>query len=159
MTLSDLFFLISVVFVLLLCSRIAIFTLRRRFDVARRSAWLLGLFLASYAVVLISVAVMLPRRFYTSGERRCFDDWCLTALNARVAKSLQPGCRPDRGSRTWLAVVQVSSTARRVRQRARDARAELEDHNGNRYLSCAAPVGSGAKTQRSLSDEIGPGEL
>jgi hypothetical protein len=153
MTLSDLFFLASVLLVFILSGRIAVSALRARFDTARRSARLLGLFVACYAVVLISAALLLPRRFYAPGERRCFDDWCVTVLGAKVAdNSIDPACQSGPGSRIWVAAVEVSSVARRIRQRARDARAELEDQQGRRYQPCAAPL------RRLLSDEIGPGE-
>jgi hypothetical protein len=151
-TFSDLFFLASVLLVLILCGRIAISALQGRWGTARRTARLLGLFVASYAVLLMALALALPRRFYAVGERRCFDDWCVAALGARVADGpADPPCQPMQGSRTWVAVAEVSSVARRVRQRARDARAELEDRQGHRYQPCAAP-------SRQLSDELGPGE-
>lgn len=154
MTLSDLFFLVSVLFVLVLSIRIAVSAIRRRWETARRVSRFLGLFVAVYAVVLMCVALVLPRRFYASGEPRCFDDWCATALDAKAADSpAGTACGPDRSGRDWIAVVEVSSVARRIRQRAPDARAELEDQQGRRYQPCAA-TGAG----RSLSDELGPGE-
>jgi hypothetical protein len=152
MTPPDLLFLAAVLLVLALSGSIALSALRGRWNITRRLAWLLGLFVACYAVVLISVALLHPRRFYAAGERRCFDDWCITALDAKAADaSADPACPSQQGSRTWVAEAEVSSVARRVRQRARDARVELEDGQGRRYEACAAP-------QRPLSDEIGPGE-
>jgi hypothetical protein len=120
---------------------------------------LLGLFLACYAATLICVALALPRRFYAPGERRCFDDWCVTALDAKVADgSMVVPCLADRGSRNWVAAIEVSSDARRIRQRAPDARAELEDRQGKRYQPCAAALTGATEPARLLSDEIGPGE-
>jgi hypothetical protein len=55
-------------------------------------------------------------------------------------------------------MIEVSSDAKRVRQRALDARAELEDRQGKRYQPCAAPLSSGTAPARWLSDELGPGE-
>ena len=152
MTLPDVFFLASVLFVLFLCGRIAASALRRRWDTVRRTGRWLGLFLASYAVALICAALLLPRRYYAPGQRRCFDDWCVTALEVKAVDL--PGntsCPAGPGGRNWVVAVEVSSIARRVRQRARDARAELEDREGKRYQPCAPPV-------RLLSDELGPGE-
>lgn len=159
MTLADLFFLASVLLVPILSIRIAISALRGRWDKTRRPAWMLGWFVAGYAVVLISVALVLPRRFYAAGERRCFDDWCVAALDAKVADTASDvPCQSGQGSRTWVAAVEVSSVAKRIRQRARDARAELEDQHGRRYEPCAAPLRSGTDPPRFLSDELGPGE-
>ena len=53
----------------------------------------------------------------------------------------------------WTLTVGVSSAAKRVRQRALDAHALLEDGAGREYSPCGAPLGAHA-----LSDEIGPGE-
>jgi hypothetical protein len=47
----------------------------------------------------------------------------------------------------------VSSVARRIRQRAADATAELEDENGSRYRPCAESADG-----KSLSGMLGPGE-
>jgi hypothetical protein len=99
----------------------------------------------------MAVAIALPRRFYASGDRRCFDDWCATTL--RVQAATDTPCGPDNGARDWVATVEVSSIARRIRQRAPDAHAELEDQQGRRYRPCAAS-GSG----KSLSDMLDPGE-
>jgi len=115
--------------------------------------------LAFYAAALILVALALPRRIYAPGERRCFDDWCVTAVEAEIADgSISVPCQADPGGRNWVAAIEVSSVARRVRQRAPDARAELEDQRGKRYQPCAAPLTRGTGPARLLSDEIGPGE-
>jgi hypothetical protein len=159
MTLLDLLFLASVLFVVILCGRIAASAWRRRWETATRLSRFLGLFLASYAAVLICVALALPRRFYAPGERRCFDDWCVTALDARAADgSIGVPCPADPGSRIWVATIEVASDARRIRQRAPDARAELEDRQGKRYRACAAPLTDGTAPARLLTGEIGPGE-
>jgi hypothetical protein len=159
MTLLDLFFLASVLFVVILCGRIAVSAVRRRWETTRRSGRLLGLFLASYAAILVSVALLRPRRFYPPGERRCFDDWCATALAVEpAAHSAGVPSQADPGGRDWIATIEVSSAARRIRQRAPDARAELEDQRGNRYRPCAPPLARGTEPARLLSDEIGPGE-
>jgi hypothetical protein len=67
-------------------------------------------------------------------------------------------CGADRDGRTWIATIEVSSDAKRIRQRARDARAELEDRQGRRYQPCAAALPFGTGPARLLSDEVGPGE-
>jgi hypothetical protein len=151
MTLFDLFFLVSVLFVLAMSTRIAVSAIRGRWKSASRSGRFLGVFLALYTAVLLCVALVLPRRYYAPGEQRCFDDWCAATLDA-TSSSAAP-CGPDDGGRDWVAVVEVSSVARRIRQRAPDAHAELEDQQGKRYRPCAAAAGG-----RSLTDELGPGE-
>jgi hypothetical protein len=158
-TIPDLFFLASVLFVFVLLVRIAVSVLRRERDTARRLEWLLGLFIACYVVGLTASSYTRPRRFYAARERRCFDDWCVATAGVRVAdSSMARACPPVQGSRTWIAVAEVASVAKRIRQRARDARAELEDQQGNRYEPCALPLALGAESERYLHDELGPGE-
>jgi hypothetical protein len=159
MTLNDLLFLVSVIFVLVLMIRIAISALRRRFEQTRRLGKVLGVFVASYAVILMAVALARPRRFFAPGERRCFDDWCVSVIDARVADASNGApCEGSSTGRTWVATVEVLSVAGRIRQRARDARAELEDRHGNRYAPCAAPLKDAEGLDRSLSGELGPQE-
>jgi len=159
MTLSDLFFLASVLFVVTLCLRIAVSALRRRWEATRRLGRLLGWFVAFYGVVLICVALAMPRRIYAPGERRCFDDWCVAAAGVKPADgSTGASCQGDSSGRDWIATIEVSSVAKRIRQRAPDARAELEDRQGERYPPCAAALAPGAGPARLLSDELGPGE-
>ncbi|MGO9241146.1 MAG: hypothetical protein ACLQBJ_10080 [Bryobacteraceae bacterium] len=158
MTLSDLFFLASVLMVLILITCIAVAAAQGRKDKARRLARSLGLFVAGYALVLIAVALILPRRFHAPGERRCFDDWCVAALSARaMASSTDQPCQAAPGSRSWVAVVEVSSVAKGARQRARDVGVELEDRGGRRYTPCAAPLLDGIGPRHLLSDELEPG--
>jgi hypothetical protein len=151
MTLFDLLFLVSGLFVVGMTGRIAVSAIRGRWDAAIRLGRLLGLFLALYAAVLMCVALVLPRRIYSPGEQRCFDDWCVTALGA-TASAATP-CGPDESGRDWAVTVEVNSVARRIRQRAPDAHAELEDQEGKRYRPC-----TGTASGKSLSDELGPGE-
>jgi hypothetical protein len=159
MTLSDLFFLASVLLVVTLCIRIAVSALRRRPETAIRLGRLLGWFVVFYAVILISVALVLPRRLYAPGERRCFDDWCVAAIEAKPADgSAGAPCPADRGARNWIATIEVSSDTKRIRQRAPDERVELEDRQGRRYQPCAAALPRGTEPARLLSDALGPGE-
>jgi hypothetical protein len=139
MTIQDLVFLGSVLLELFLLVRMAVRAARPQWSGMRRTARFAGLYLAGYAIVLITVALLMPRRLLAPGERRCFDDWCVAALTA------------ERAGNQWVATIEVSSDAKRVRQRALDATAQLEDTRGRRYEPCAAP-------SRSLADEIGPGE-
>ena len=134
MTLSDLFFLMSVLFVLVLSIRIAVSAIRRRWQTTGRLGRFLGLFVAFYVAALIAVALFLPRRFYAPGERRCFDDWCIAAVSAQPANNSTDGPCGN-----WIAAVEVSSVARRVRQRAPDARGDRFPANSARASPSAFP--------------------
>lgn len=159
MKLTDLFFLAYVLFVFVLLVRIAIAAIRQRWASAVRLARLLAIFVVGYVLILLLVGFTMPRRTFASGERECFDDWCVAAFSATPAEgSSNLPCPPISGSDTWIAIVDVSSDAKRVRQRARDARVELEDQSGNRYPSCAATIPQNAQPAHRLTDELGPGE-
>jgi hypothetical protein len=159
MKLTDFVFLASLLFVLVLLTRIAIAALRRRWAASGRLARLLGIFIGGYALVLLLAGATLPRRSFPSGGRECFDDWCVAALSASLAEgSSKVHCPPAPGSYMWVASVEVSSAAKRIRQRARFVRIELEDQLGQRYPACAATIPQGAEPTRLLTDELGPGE-
>jgi hypothetical protein len=148
MTVFDLLFLASVLFIAALTVRMFALIIRRRWASLRRTAVLAAAFVACYSGVLVVSSLVRPRRVVAAGERRCFDDWCVAALTLeRAASAVYPG-----PSGQWVATVEVSSRARRVRQRARDAWAELEDLHGIRYPPCGVVGGS------RLSDALNPGE-
>lgn len=153
MTLNDLAFLFSVIFVLTMAGAILVAAIGRRWDAVARKGRRLAIFVAVYTLVLVVWSLALPRRFYAPGQRRCFDDWCVAAVSLRPAKASETSCTQENGREVWLATFEVSSVALRVRQRAADATAELEDDRGNRYRPCAS-----ANEGASLSDPLGPGE-
>ena len=157
MTIFDLLFILSVLFVVILLVRIAISALRRRWSSTLRLGRLLGGFLALYFVALVGFALALPRKIYAPGERRCFDDWCAIAVEAKPADAAG-ACPADPGSSEWIAAIEVSSLARGIRQRARDAHAELEDRQGARYSPCAPALAQSKNPARVLTDPLGPGE-
>jgi hypothetical protein len=143
----------SVVFTLVTAVRLAVLALRRRWDRARQVARVFGIYVACYAGALVVVALAMPRQAFAPRERLCFDDWCAAGITAEPAPAADAPCTAEAGSRVWVATIEVSSDAKRVRQRALDARALLEDRGGRVYAACGAPLGAHA-----FADEIGPGE-
>jgi hypothetical protein len=151
---STVVFLGSVVVVLVLLVRIAVSAIRAQRDRLVRTTRLLAAYVAGYAVVLVAVALLTPRRTLPQGVRECFDDWCVAGISADAASIAPPGCD---GANVWIGTLEVSSNARRVRQRAADAAATLEDQAGHRYGPCGTPA-SGGSEPRGLRDELGPGD-
>jgi hypothetical protein len=143
----------SVLLVLGMLLRLVVLAARGRWDGARRGARGLGLYLACYAGILVTVALVMPRQTRAPHERACFDDWCVAGISAEPAAATDAPCVAEPGARVWLATVEVSSDAKRVRQRAPDARALLEDGGGREYAACGPPLGA-----HGLADELGPGE-
>lgn len=162
MTLFDLLFLASLLFVLVCLIAILVSAARRRRDGLLRWCKLLGVFLVLHSLALIFTSLALPRRVYAPGERRCWDDWCATAVRAtgiapQAPPSAQP-CSPAQNARLWYVEIEISSEAKRVSQRAPDARAELEDVQGARYSPCSAPLAQGTVPPHELSDRLNPGD-
>lgn len=160
MTLFDLVFLASVVFVCISLIAMVVAAIRFRRDKLRRWATILISYLAFYTIALISTSLALPRRIYSPGERRCWDDWCTTAVRAtqidlQLAPSAGP-CSPSQNPRLWYVEIELSSVAKRIRQRAPDAHAELEDANGTRYSPCAGPLAQGSAPGHALTDPLDP---
>jgi hypothetical protein len=143
----------SVVVVLLTLGWILLSLVLGRRRHARAAAWGLAVYAGCYAVALSAAGLAVPRRVFAPGERRCFDDWCVAAKYAEPVAPAHAACGARDGAREWAVTMEVSSVARRVRQRARDASASLEDGAGRRYRPCAAPL-----TAHALPDELGPGE-
>jgi len=147
-----LFMFASVLVVLVLVVRVAVLAALGRWSRCRGAALVLGGYGGGYLAVLVAVSLVMPRRSFAPGERECFDDWCVAGVAVRPAAAEAP-CAAEPGRRVWIATVEVSSDAKRVRQRARDARAVLEDRAGRWYEPCAAPLDA-----HDLTDELGPGE-
>ncbi len=153
MTLSDLFFMASALLVLILLVCIAVLAIRRLWRSMRRVALCLAVYVAGYAVALTVTSLVSPRRTFAAAQRRCFDDWCVAALSVeREPSATASACQATPGTQVWIATVEVSSDAKRVRQREVGAYPEIEDREGQRYAPCAAPPG------RTLTDELGPGD-
>jgi len=145
--------LVSLIVVLVMGVRLLWRAARGRWsDAARQARWLGG-YVGAYAVVLVAVALTMPRDSRVPGERECFDDWCAAGVAAQPATGSDAPCAAAPDSRVWVATIEVSSDAKRVRQRALDAQAVLEDAGGREYGACAPPLG-----RHALADQIGPGE-
>jgi hypothetical protein len=151
-TIFDLFFLVSAALVLVLCGWMAVEAARREWSSLGRAARVLGIFVGCYALALTVAGMAAPRRIFPPGEVRCFDDWCAAAVGVKAAGGA------EQGGRTWILTVEVSSRAKRVRQRERDVGVELEDRDGKRYQASGAPLANGADGVRWMTDALGPGE-
>jgi hypothetical protein len=168
MALGDLVFLVSVLLLVGLIVGIAVAAIGRRRTWTRWLARTLVAGVLVYAALLVAFAVIVPRRVYAVGTRRCFDDWCVatgTISPDAVASGIATDCgdaaasgrsAPAAGGARWRTVLTVSSVARRVRQRAPDAHVELEDEAGRRYAPCTLARANGAAM---LTDALGPGEV
>lgn len=125
MNVFDLFFIalfLTAVFTLMVA---AWWTVRQRFDRARRILFRLLVGAAVYMAVVIAVSLMLPRQVIKVGEPLCFDDWCVSVAGFQRA--------PERNDVRYRVDLRLSSRARRVSQRERNLAVYLTDDHGRRY--------------------------
>ncbi len=139
MTLFDLLFIAIFLTTVGVLIYAAYCSLRGRLAKAGKVVLGAAIFWAIYLAIVIGVSLSTPRKVLAIGERRCFDDWCITVQSV------------DEG-RPFKVTLRVYSDAKRVTQSAPDNRVFLEDETGKRY---AAGPDNG---QPPFSKMIGPGE-
>lgn len=139
MTLFDLLFLLVFFATLVTLITAAVFSLRGQQARAGKTVLGIAIFLAVYMAIDIGVSLATPRHFVDLGQRHCYDDWCVTVLQATQTPAFSVKLR-------------VSSDAKRVTQAAPDTIVLLEDSAGKRYPSRLAAGQPGFDTR------IGPGE-
>ena len=139
MTLFDLLFLASALgCVMALIAAIVAFTLHR-WIAARRMLLGLGAYLLLYALALVAVSALTPQQTVRMGQRRCFDDWCIAAVQATQTLTAGPNSFVLAHGRFTLVTVRVTNAAQRVTQREYGDTLYLLDSAGHRYdVSLAA---------------------
>jgi hypothetical protein len=126
----DLFAILSFLLTIGAFVRIGYFLIRKRTAAASKTAARIATFLAIYAVVLVAVSLVSPRKVLAVGEVRCFDEWCITV----TAASRQPTIGEVRATGIfYLVTVRVSSRSRGRRQRETNVCTYLTDSSGRRF--------------------------
>jgi hypothetical protein len=93
-----------------------------------RAFSILGVWVAVYLAISMTIAYLAPQRIIAVGERWCFDDWCLAVKNAN----------PREGA--YIVGLTISSDAKRVAQRANGAWIYLRDENDRHYEPLPDPA-------------------
>ncbi len=104
--------------------------LLRRRRLAKLLATGLVIYAGVYAILLVSVSLLSPQRVLAIHEVRCFDDWCMAVEQVEQRPAI--GSVHAQGS-FYLVTLQVSSLAKRIRQRELDTAVFLVDERGVRY--------------------------
>ena len=136
MTVFDLLFLAAFLASLIALAVAAYASIRGR---TPRAFAILRVWLACVAVYLgisVAVAFAAPQKVRAAGEPWCFDDWCLT-----VEKTTRAPASPEAVYATYNVDLKLSSTAKRVTQRAAGAWIYLRDENDRHYEPVADPSG------------------
>jgi hypothetical protein len=148
MNLFDLLFIISVLTTVGAVVRVGVLAIRKQAAAARRTATRLGVFLTTYAVVLIAVSLVSPGKVLAIGDVRCFDEWCIAVTSA----SRQPSIGGVRASGVFYVVtVRISSRSRRRRQRERNVCTYLMDSRRRRFDVSA--IGQSALQRAGVAGE------
>jgi hypothetical protein len=107
----------------------------RRWVLLRGIALGLAIAMGVYVLVLAGVALLSPQRVLAMHQPRCFDDWCASVEGVATRPAI--GAAQAEGT-FYLVEIKVSSRARGITQRARDAAVTLLDEQGGRYEPSAA---------------------
>lgn len=162
MTIFDLLFILLFFFTVGSIGRILYLIARKRGQDSARMASILGGVLALYFGALAAVSVATPRKLIPMGEDRCFDDWCVGAERLSVSRTIGSGSNITTANGVfYIVTMKVSSRARRITQRAKDAGVVAMDEQGRTY----APSPTGQRAYDSingagepLTSLVGPGE-
>jgi hypothetical protein len=130
MSIYDLVLIFSVLFIAIGLLGLVTAVITHRGALARRLAAGLGVYIAVYGLVLVAVALLSPQQILEMHQLRCFDDWCVSVENVQQAPSI---AEEKPAGIFYLVTIQVSSQAKRISQRARDAAVYLLDNRGSRY--------------------------
>ncbi len=130
MTFPDLFFLFSVLLILISLAALLIALIVRKNRLAGRIALAIAAYVILYALALVTVSLASPQQVLGMHQDRCFDDWCIAAVGVKE----QPTIGATRAQGEYAVVtVRVTSRAQGIRQRAVDAAIYLLDASGRRY--------------------------
>ncbi len=160
MTLFDLLFLASALGCgVTLIAAIVAFALRR-WVAARHLLLGLGVYLLLYALALIGVSAITPQQTVRMGQRRCFDDWCIAAVQATQTLAIDSNSSVAAHGRFTLVTVQVTNAAQRVTQREYGDTLYLLDSAGHRYdvsLTAQRALDAAALSGQPLDTALAPG--
>lgn len=99
---------------------------------------------AAYFATVLLVAFFSIPPVHHIGEAMCFDDWCITVVDA--ARS------PSGSGQSWKVTLRISSRAKRVYQRENDAAVYLTDSRHRRFDPDPSQISV------PLDVRVGPGE-
>jgi hypothetical protein len=131
MTLPDLFFLFSVLLLLLALVSLLAVLVARKPALARCIALGASAYVILYALALVTVSLASPQQVLGMNQDRCFDEWCIAAASVQEQPAI--GATHAQGGEYALVTVRVSSRSKGTRQRAVDAALYLLEESGRRY--------------------------
>jgi hypothetical protein len=118
-------FLVLVVVTLITLITVVVFAVRGQWARTGRIMRRLGIGTAIYFAVVVAVSMLSPRHVYALGDAQCFDDWCITVVDAQPV-----GKAP---SALYAVSLRLANRARRVPMGEKGTVVYLTDTAGHRY--------------------------
>jgi hypothetical protein len=138
MSVFDLLFLLLTLAAVLGLATAALQAMRGRSQAAVRIVRRVLVAAGAYLAIVATVARLEPRRDYRVGDQRCFDDWCITVVDA------QPRATP--GGTRYVVSLRLSNRARRSPMGEKGTVVYLMDSLGRRFDPIPDPKGIGFDT-------------
>ena len=132
MTVFDLLFIGIFLTTLVLLGLAALNFLRRRPGQALRLLGAITGGLIIYLGVVVLVSLTSPSRVLSLGEKRCFDDWCISVED--IDRAEKPG------GITYTVSLQISNRAQRISQRELGMTVYMLDEAGRHFEASADPA-------------------
>ena len=135
---EPLFLLLALTTVVALCTA-AVRAASGQFARAGRILQRVGAAALLYFAVVVIVSIVSPRRVFSVGEPQCFDDWCITVVNA-TPTAMATGTRYD-------VLLRLSNRAKRVPMGEAGTVVYLTDALGRRFDPQPDPSVAGFDTR------------
>ena len=132
MTILDLLFIVLFLISVVTLIVAAVSSIRGRREKAVSVLRRFAICFALYMGVVLAVALATPRKYVSTGDVRCFDDWCVTVSGADHL--------PSPAGIIYSVTLQLSSRARGTHQRANGVYVYLTDSLGRRFDPWPAPA-------------------
>ncbi len=125
MSVFDLLFLLLTLAAVFGLATAALHALRGRSQAAARIVRRVLVAAGAYLAIVATVARVGPRRDYRIGDQRCFDDWCITVIDA------EPRATPK--STRYVVSLRLSNRAKRSPMGEKGTVVYLRDSLGRRF--------------------------
>ena len=125
MNLFEPLFLLLVLVTIITLVTAAVFAMSGKLARAGRILRRFALGAAAYFAVVIAVSILSPRKVYHLGDTQCFDDWCITVVDAQRISTNQ--------ATHYEVSLRLSSRAKRVPMGEKGTVVYLTDAQERRY--------------------------
>ena len=126
MTIFELLFLLLSIAALVTVIASLIFAAHGQFDRAGKALLRLGICTAIYLAIVVGVSRFTPRKMHHVGDMQCFDDWCITVVEAHRSDPVDSQVGYD-------VTLRLSSRAKRVPMGEKGTVVYLTDAQGSRF--------------------------